>query len=100
MKHLFSVDMLSSADGWAVGSDGCIIRWDGTSWLNVSSPTSSWLSAVSMVDSTDGWIVGADGGIFRWEQQGVVSPMVYFGVAIVVVVLVVAVVVWFFLRKR
>jgi hypothetical protein len=34
-----SVDMVNSTDGWAAGSDGCIIHWDGASWSNVTSPT-------------------------------------------------------------
>jgi len=96
-KHLFSLDMVNSSDGWAVGSDGCIIHWDGVSWSNVTSPTGAWLHCVNMVSSTDGWIVGAD-GIYRW-QENAGFPSDFFIILIVVVALIV-VVVWFFTRNR
>ena len=50
--------MLSLTDGWAVGSEGTILHYDGTSWSEVSSPTSNDLYSVSMVSPTDGWTVG------------------------------------------
>src|SRR5512136_789248 len=52
-----SVDMLSSTDGWAVGSKGSIARWDGTAWSEVVSPTSYKLACVSMVSSSEGWAI-------------------------------------------
>jgi hypothetical protein len=39
--YLQSVDMVSSTNGWTVGSDGCIIHWDGVNWYNVTSPTAA-----------------------------------------------------------
>jgi hypothetical protein len=60
--------MVNSTDGWAVGSDGIILHWNGTSWSNVASPTDSWLSCVDMINSGDGWIVGAD-GVYRWQEM-------------------------------
>jgi len=65
--YLRSVDMVSATDGWAVGSEGAIIRWDGTSWNNVTSPAMKHLFSVNMVNSTDGWAVGSDGCIIHWD---------------------------------
>lgn len=66
-----SVYMLSSTDGWAVGYGGTIIRWDGSSWSTVTSPTRSTLYSVYMVSPTDGWAVGGggtiSGTIIRWD---------------------------------
>jgi hypothetical protein len=59
--------MVSSNDGWAVGDSGIIIRWDGTSWNNVTSPAMKHLFSVNMVNSTDGWAVGSDGCIIHWD---------------------------------
>lgn len=56
-----SIDMISSTEGWAVGNEGAIMRWDGTNWKIVTSPTASVLKSVDIVSSTDGGIVGADG---------------------------------------
>ncbi|MCA9917099.1 MAG: hypothetical protein KC445_04060 [Anaerolineales bacterium] len=61
------LDMLTSTDGWAVGYQGAIARWDGSSLVQVASPTSTNLNAVSMVDSRSGWAVGDAGTILRWN---------------------------------
>jgi len=90
--------MINSADGWAVGSDGCIIHWDGKSWSNVTSPTVAWFSCVDMVSSTDGWIAGAD-GMYRWQEEVASFPADYLIIMVAVVVLAV-VLVWFFVRNR
>jgi hypothetical protein len=96
-KHLFSVNMVNSIDGWAVGSDGCIIHWDGNRWSDVTSPTGALLSCVDMVSSTDGWIVGAD-GLYRW-QEVVVFPADYL-IIIIAVVFVLVVFAWFSIKNR
>ena len=97
-KHLFSVDMINSVDGWAVGSDGVIIHWDGTSWSNVTSPTAAWLNSVDMISSTEGWILGAD-GIYRLQEEKETSnvPIEYL---LVICTVIAVVVVWFFIKKR
>jgi len=59
--------MVSASDGWAVGSHGTIIRWDGARWNTVTSPTANWLCSVDMVSSTDGWAVCSDGTIIHWD---------------------------------
>lgn len=62
---LYSVYMLSSTDGWAVGYRGTVIRWDGSSWSTVTSPTKDSLLSVYMLSPTNGWAVGDDGAIIR-----------------------------------
>ena len=64
--NLGSVYMVGADDGWAVGSDGTIIRWDGTEWSNVTSPTTKTLYSVFMVGADDGWAVGDYGTIIHW----------------------------------
>ena len=44
---LTALDMVNSSDGWAVGSDGVIIHWDGNVWSNAESPTGAWFSWVA-----------------------------------------------------
>jgi len=66
-RTLWSVDMVSSADGWAVGDSGTIIRWDGTTWKSIASPTSKHLFSVNMINSNDGWAAGSDGCIIHWD---------------------------------
>ena len=74
---LISVSMVGASDGWAVGSDGTIIRWNGTDWSNVTSPTTNHLKSVFMVDASEGWAVGAWGTIIHWngaDWSNVTSP--------------------------
>jgi hypothetical protein len=73
---LRSVYMLDSTDGWAVGSLGTIIHWNGSEWNNVTNPTTNWLSSVHMVSASDGWAVGWD-RIIHWngsEWNNVTNP--------------------------
>ena len=89
--------MVSSTDGWAVGTAGTIMRWDGTSWSSVESPINVPLYSVDMVSSTEGWVVGADGTIYRWQEEAADVPIIYI---IIIGAVVVVVIVWFFLRRR
>ncbi len=68
--RLRSVYMIlpGGSDGWAVGEAGIMIRWNGSAWNTVTSPTGNVLGSVSMYPSgTDGWIVGDGGIILRWN---------------------------------
>ena len=66
-NNLYSVDMLSSTDGWAVGAGGIVLHWDGSTWRKVTSPTTNWLYSVTTVSATDGWAVGNGGTILNWN---------------------------------
>ena len=69
--------MPSSTEGWAVGWNGVIIKWDGSSWSSVASPTTSSLLSVYMISSDEGWAVGCNGVILRWDGSSwslVTSP--------------------------
>ncbi len=76
---LFSVQMLSSTDGWAVGCTTLlcvapiILRWNGLAWSIFTSPLGiAGLLGIHMLSPTDGWAVGAtavDGQatIIHWD---------------------------------
>jgi len=55
-NHLNSIYCTDSNNCWAVGNAGIIIRWNGTSWNNVTSPTNRDLNSVFMID-TNGALV-------------------------------------------
>jgi len=61
------VQMLSATDGWMVGFNGSIQRYDGSSWSSVTSPTTDDLYDLDFVSATDGWAVGEGGRIVRWN---------------------------------
>jgi hypothetical protein len=68
---LNSIDLVSSTDGWAVGDDGLILRWDGENWTRVQGPIQpskgSDYRSVSMVSATDGWIAENSGHLLHWN---------------------------------
>ena len=55
---LYSVSMVTPADGWAVG-DQTILHWDGQSWSQVANPFPEDLTSVSAATPPDVWAVGA-----------------------------------------
>jgi len=77
--NLNAVSMISTNDGWAVGNNGTIFRYDGASWSHYETlPSQVNLYGLHMRTSTDGWAVGAalpmtnpSGGfpptILRWD---------------------------------
>lgn len=66
-RDLSSVFMVSGSDGWAVGSVGAILRWNGTDWNTFSGPTGTRLNSVYMTSSSSGWAMGNYGLIIRWN---------------------------------
>ncbi len=60
-------------DGWAVGDNGTIIRWNGSAWSNFSSPTSYDLNDVTTLSSIDARIVGDAGTILHWDGSAWVA---------------------------
>ena len=63
---LFTVDMLSATDGWAVGNYGHIYHYDGSDWsLNATVAYTPFY--FDMLSATDGWIAGRAGHIYHYD---------------------------------
>jgi photosystem II stability/assembly factor-like uncharacterized protein len=56
-----SVELLSSDDGWIVGSRGLILHWDGSKWESMAPEVDYHLYATSFLSPKLGWAVG--GGV-------------------------------------
>ena len=69
---LYNVDFRDENDGYAVGTNGTILRTvdGGRNWLKVASPVTSTFFRVEFADDRDGWIVGARGVILRTTDKG------------------------------
>jgi photosystem II stability/assembly factor-like uncharacterized protein len=63
---LYGIAMISTNEGWAVGSDGLIVHDLGGAWTQVSSPTDQTLESIAMVSPTEGWAVGDQGTILHY----------------------------------
>ena len=63
-----AVSMVSPTDGWAVGSGGDIVHFDGTSWTNYTSPTTTNLWSLDMVDANEGWAGGTLGLMLHYQN--------------------------------
>lgn len=67
IKAVSMVPGSSGGDGWAVGSNGTILRWNGSTWGSFTSPTSASLEDVKMISESDGWAVGYEGTVLHWD---------------------------------
>ena len=67
-EDLLRIEMVTHANGWAIGKD-TILHWDGDTWydyttlINGLKPLTNTsyeltFKDISMIDSSDGWIVG------------------------------------------
>ncbi|MGA3108420.1 MAG: carboxypeptidase-like regulatory domain-containing protein [Candidatus Bathyarchaeia archaeon] len=78
---IYSVFMVSSTEGWAVGAGGIIFHYFGGVWNTFTSPVDScpspapactYLRSVYMISPTEGWAVG-DGGVIIHFSTGIWS---------------------------
>lgn len=53
--------------GFAVGNNGDILRFNGSAWVDQTSPTTRNLNGVYTVSSSEAWAVGTNGVILRWN---------------------------------
>jgi len=70
--QLWALTMRTADDGWAVGSDGAIIHWNGVAWsqtLVSADPHSSppFLYAIAAPSASEAWAAGMDGAMLRWD---------------------------------
>lgn len=64
--------------GFAVGNNGTILQYNGSSWTSVSSPVTNNLTSVFVVSASEAWSVGAAGKILKWNGSSwssVTSPI-------------------------
>jgi len=59
--------MISHNNGWAIGDDGLIMRWNGATWSQVPSPTHLELRGLTAVSANDLWAVGVHGTILHGD---------------------------------
>jgi hypothetical protein len=64
---LYGAWLSSPTDGWAVGSAGTMLRWNGTRWSTYATPNAQAVLAMWMSSAADGWAVGLGGAIERWS---------------------------------
>jgi hypothetical protein len=64
--RLRSVSGRASNDVWAVGPEGPMLHYTGSSWTQVTLPSgASDLNSVKLMGTDDGWAVGSDGVVLR-----------------------------------
>jgi hypothetical protein len=85
--------MTSPNDGWAIGSEGEILRLEGGEWRTATSPVPSSSQAlyydVALAGPGDGWAVGTNGAATlrlvgnTWRLADIGAPVALFGVDMV-----------------
>src|SRR3990167_3339489 len=66
-KDMFSVFLISNADGWSVGQDGVFLKWDGNNWSNVESNDNKNYNSVFCNATNDCWAVGNAKSFDYWN---------------------------------
>ncbi len=66
-NNINSVFMLSYADAWAVGQEGSIFHWSGSSWATSASGTTSNFLSVYCLAGNNCWAVGAGRTFDFWN---------------------------------
>jgi hypothetical protein len=85
-RALYGCFALSDTFGWAVGTAGTIVRWDGSQEQTMDSGTTRWLHAVWASSESSAWVVGEAGtmlGLFNgslWVQSQVPSNQTLYDV--------------------
>lgn len=72
---LYAVTMNSATDGWAMGHNGQIVRWDGVAWQLAPSPTTHYIGNLALAGNT-GFAVGPN-VLLTWDGsawQSVTPP--------------------------
>jgi hypothetical protein len=64
---LQAIDGISSAELWAVGSAGTILRRNGSAWNTVQSGTVRELMRITPVGANDAWVAGWYGTLLRYQ---------------------------------
>src|SRR5207237_7668252 len=66
-QNLYSVWGTSASDVWAVGSNGTILHYNGTTWSSVASGTTNTLVGIWGSSATDVWAVGGSFTILHYN---------------------------------
>jgi hypothetical protein len=69
--RLEAVRVVGNGEVWVGGQTGLLLRWDGTRWSQVATPTTQTLRALWASSATDVWAVGEGGVVLRWNGTSV-----------------------------
>mgnify|MGYP001255768820 CR=1 FL=1 len=72
--NLYGVSGTNSSDIWAVGQEGTVIHWNGTTWQEIEMETQANLWSVWSPTANVAYVVGANGEAYR-IQGSLVEPL-------------------------
>lgn len=65
--RLNAFHFVSPENGWAVGHNATVVRWDGEKWSEVLIFSTADLLSLFFQDADTGWAVGTQGTIMFWD---------------------------------
>ncbi len=68
--QLYGIRGIAADDVWAVGAEGSVFRWDGDSWNELTSGTTSTLFRVVPVTRDDVWFSASDDTVLHYDGMG------------------------------
>lgn len=60
------IRMISSSDGWLF--EGGLYHYNGTTWTQAASPTTSALKSIKMLTTDDGWALASNGALLHYSK--------------------------------
>lgn len=63
----YDLHMLSTSEGWAVGTSGRVLKYNGTNWSNVTNPATADLYSVHFSSSSNGFITGKNSTVLYYN---------------------------------
>jgi len=70
-EWLLDIQMLDEHQGFVVGQEGKVMRWDGEAWTNTGPVGTRTLNALDMTSAYYGIAVGDRGTIFQFSQPSI-----------------------------
>ena len=69
----YDLHMISASEGWAVGTSGRVLKYNGSFWNNVSTPATGDLYSVSFNSSSDGIMTGENSKVYYYNGSSFVE---------------------------
>lgn len=63
----YDLQMISSTEGWAVGTSGRVLKYNGSNWVNESTPATADLYAVHFSSANHGFMTGKNSAVFQYD---------------------------------
>ncbi|TRX60073.1 T9SS type A sorting domain-containing protein [Fulvivirga sp. M361] len=66
-QNLYDIAFVTENEGWAIGLEGTMLRYEGSEWKKEASLTGNSFNRITFTSDTEGWAITGEGKIFRYN---------------------------------